>query len=124
MDRIRILIAVDLNGNAHVVATDSAAVDFDCREIGTDAEDIGIPMPHPPVPGLYLWEGSVAQGRCSDEAGADDWNPVYKGVARSVVPVEMFDLLNMAPPSPPEEDDREQIQPGDYGYYRTGGIDQ
>ena len=55
--KIRVLIGTDQQGCPIVLATDSPWIAFDCEQISTEAEDIGLTGGEDLPPGLYLWEG-------------------------------------------------------------------
>jgi hypothetical protein len=123
----RALIGTDATGGPIILATDGATVAFDCEEVSTNAEDIGLGRSKDfTEAGLYLWEGTAKM-----ESGGAPWEPgepevVYTGTIRKVAPEEVAELYAMEPPEPstPPEDDREQIAEGDYRYYRGEGCDR
>jgi hypothetical protein len=97
----RILIAVPIYGGGHVVATDSGWAAFECDDISTGCDDLGIE--HPTKPGIYLWEGTL---KIVAHQTHDGWEPTteYDGACRVPALEELPGLLEMAPPPVPEEE--------------------
>ncbi len=116
----RALIGTDTKGNPVVLATDGPTIGYDCAEVSTDANDIGLADRKDCLtPGLYLWEGTAAMEHVGDYESQEQ-QIVYTGTIRPVLPSEIAELYAMEPPDEmPPEDDRESIAPGDERYYRT-----
>jgi hypothetical protein len=98
---IRALLAKALDGELHVLATDSIDLANDCEAVSTADLDLGLglldPKDKPEGPGLFLWTGTSKVG----------WDGVevcvaYDGTCRPVVLDELMELLAMAPPEPPD----------------------
>lgn len=99
-EQARILIAVDLHRNGHVLATDSDWVAFEVDEIGTSVADLGLELPGTVEAGVYLWDGTLqADGGDSTWMGTTDPTTVYRGAATRVYEGLSDLLIILVPPS-------------------------
>lgn len=101
MSKERALIGTDQRGVPIVLATDGESIGFDCEEISTSAEDVGLAVVNDvSQPGLYLWEGTA---KIVDPGGSwmgpSEPYTQYKGTLRPVLPEEVASLYAMTPPA-------------------------
>ncbi len=98
---MRALIGHDVRGALTVLATDSQQIAFDCDELSSCCEDIGLASINScPERGLWLWEGTARVENVAGYFDPPEYGTVYDGTFRRVEPSEVAALYAMQWPEP------------------------